>query len=75
MPAQAGAETFEVFTFTPPPGARNVLAEAVSFTDATPVTFAIYGVYRSARSSGHAARDFADEWIFQWRAACGRPAR
>lgn len=56
------AETFDLATFASPPGARNELAEAVSFADTTPTTFAIYGVYKSAPGSGDPARDFADEW-------------
>lgn len=60
--AAAHAETFDLITFTPPPGTRAVQADAVSFTDATATTFAVYGVYRSAPGSGDPARDFADEW-------------
>jgi hypothetical protein len=60
--AAAHAETFDLFTFTPPPGTRAVQADAVSFTDSTPTSFAVYGVYRSAPSSGDPARDFANEW-------------
>ncbi|ODU98306.1 MAG: hypothetical protein ABT20_18205 [Rubrivivax sp. SCN 70-15] len=62
VPWLARAETFDLVSFTPPPGARSTQADAVGFTDATPTTFAIYGVYRSAPGSGDAARDFADEW-------------
>ncbi|MCX8005599.1 MAG: hypothetical protein N2688_11710 [Burkholderiaceae bacterium] len=58
----ARAETFDLTTFSPPPGARSETAESVSFTDATPSTFAVYGVYRSARGTGDAARDFREEW-------------
>jgi hypothetical protein len=61
-PLAVRAETFDLLTFTPPPGARAVQADAVSFTDATPTTFAVSGVYRSAPGSGDPARDFADEW-------------
>lgn len=58
----ARAETFDLVSFKPPPGTRSAQAGAVGYTDATPTTFAIYGVYRSAAGSGDAARDFADEW-------------
>jgi hypothetical protein len=61
-PLAVRAETFDLITFTPPPGTRAVQADAVSFTDATATTFAVYGVYRSAPGSGDPARDFADEW-------------
>lgn len=62
LSATARAERFDLATFAAPPGVRNVQPDAVSFTDATPTTFAVYGVYRSARGSGDPARDFADEW-------------
>lgn len=58
----AHAETFDLATFAAPPGARSAQADAVTFTDATPTTFAVYGVYKSAPGSGDPARDFADEW-------------
>lgn len=56
------AETFDLATFAAPPGARSAQTDAVTFTDATPTTFAVYGVYRSAPGSGDPARDFAAEW-------------
>jgi hypothetical protein len=62
VPWVARAETFDLASFTPPPGVRSVQPDAVAFTDAAPTTFAIYGVYRSAAGSGDPARDFADEW-------------
>jgi hypothetical protein len=60
--ATARAETFDLVKFTPPPGQRSAQSDAVGFTDATPTTFAVYGVYKSAPGSGEPARDFADEW-------------
>lgn len=61
-PSDSRAETFDLASFTAPPGQRSVLAEVIGFTDATPTTFAVYGVYKSVPGSGDPGRDFADEW-------------
>ena len=58
----ARAETFDLATFTAPAGTRSMGAEFAGFTDATPTTFAVYGIYKSVRGSGDPARDFVDEW-------------
>lgn len=58
----ARAETFDLASFSAPPGTREARADVMTFSDATPTTFAQYGVYRSAPGTGEPARDFADEW-------------
>lgn len=58
----ARAETFDLTTYAPPAGTRSDGPEAVSFVDAGRTTFAVYGVYKSAPSTGDPARDFQDEW-------------
>jgi hypothetical protein len=57
-----GVETFDVFTFEPPPGKRATTGESIGFSDATRTTFAVIGLYKSLAGTGDAARDFDDEW-------------
>lgn len=58
----ARADTFDLMQFNAPSGTRTPQQDVLVFTDATRTTFINYGVYRSRRSSGNPARDFADEW-------------
>lgn len=62
LPSFARAETFDLVTFAAPPGARSATAYSLGYADATPTTFAVYGVYRNSPGSGSPARDFAEEW-------------
>lgn len=58
----ARAETFGIVSFETPEGVRSSSAEVVGFTDATPTSFCVYGVYGHYPEQGDPERDFQYEW-------------
>ncbi|MBI1424765.1 MAG: hypothetical protein GC149_15070 [Gammaproteobacteria bacterium] len=58
----ASADTFDLITFAPPPGTRTEGSQNISFTDNTPTTYVVYGIFKSVPGSGNPTQDFQADW-------------
>lgn len=78
-PATGNTMTFDIVTFTPPPGEVSRTSSSIGFTtiDQRAGSYCLLGLFASVASTGSAAGDFAAEWkdiVLNGRTAAASPA-
>lgn len=58
----ARAETYDILTFTPPPGTRGAIDDGIVYSETAGKSFFQAAIYKRVEGTGDPAKDFAADW-------------